>query len=266
MQKKMTKFFVLVLATVFLASFGFSQVDFTLFGLYNLNLSYPSTVELDSDVEAVVSSFYDEWQAFFDAALEQNGGIGFGGRIAFNITPAIGIEGSLEYIMAETSFTEGIVDDLLDKMESIGYGDFMEIANESGGNIMRYYGNVVFNIPSPGNMTPYITAGIGITQFKITEEVGPEILADRPGTQETVHIFYENASALTFNGGGGIKALFTPNIGLRIDARVFYCNPEFQQKFYEKFWGVVIFNEIDSLIQSGAHIDANLNVGFFARF
>ncbi len=264
MQKKIRRGFVLVLATVFLASFGFSQVDFTLFGLYNLNLSYPSTVELDSDVEAMVPIYYDEWQAFFDAALEQNGGIGFGGRIAFNITPAIGIEGSLEYIMAETSFTEGILDDLLDKMESIGFGDAVEVANESGGNIMRYYGNVVFNIPSPGNMTPYITAGIGITQFKMAEGTGPEI--ELVSTLERIHIYYEDVSALTFNGGGGIKMLFTPNIGLRIDARVFYCNPEFKQKFYEKFWGVVIFNDVDSVVQSGAHLDANLNVGFFARF
>ncbi len=266
MHKKIRNGLVLVLATVFLASFGFSQVEFTAFGLYNLNLSYPGTAELDSDVESEISWYYDEWQAFFEPVLGQEGGLGFGGRIAFNITPAIGIEGSLEYIMAETSFTEGIVDDLLDLMEFIGYGDFVEIANEKGGNIMRYYGNIVFNIPSPGNMTPYITAGIGITQFKLAEDIGPEIFADSPATLETIHIYYENTSALTFNGGLGVKALFTPNIGLRIDARVFYCNPEFQQKFYEKIWGIVVFNDVDSLVQSGAHIDANLNVGFFARF
>lgn len=266
MRKKIKKGLVLVMATAFLASFGFSQVEFTAFGLYNLNLSYPGTVELDSDVESEISWYYPEWQAFFDAVLEQKGGMGFGGRIAFNITPAIGIEGSLEYIMAETSFTEGIVDDLVDKMESIGYGDDVKVANESGGNIMRYYGNIVFNIPSPGNMTPYITAGIGITQFKIAEGVGPEIDCDNPLTMQRAHIYYTDTSALTFNGGLGIKALFTPNIGLRIDARVFYCSPEFQQKFYNEVFGYIVFDDVDSLVQSGAHIDANLNVGFFARF
>jgi len=251
MQKKIRRGFVLVLATVFLASFGFSQVEFTAFGLYNLNLSYPGTMEIDPDVESEISWYHDEWQAFFDGVLGQEGGLGFGGRIAFNITPAIGIEGSVEYIMAETSFTEGIVDDLVDLMESIGYGDYVEVANESGGNIMRYYGNIVFNIPSPGNMTPYITAGVGITQFKITEGVGPEIDIDCPLTMERVHIWYEDVSAFTFNGGLGIKMLFTP---------------EFQQKFYNEFFGYVLFDDVDSLVQSGAHIDANLNVGFFARF
>jgi len=266
LKKQIKNGIVLLIGVMFLASFSFGQIELTAFGLYNLNLSYPSEVELDSDLESAMSWYHPEWQAFFEDSLTQNNGFGFGGRIAFNISSSIGIEGSLEYIMAESSFTEGIVDDVVDKMESIGYGDAIETTRESGGNIMRYYGNVVFNIPSSEKMIPYITAGIGITQFKLSEDVGPEILIDNPPTLEEIHIYYEDTSALTFNGGLGIKALFTSNIGLRVDARVFYCNPEFKQKMYQKVFGTVVFDDIESVIQSGTHMDADINVGFFARF
>ncbi len=266
MKKIAKKGILLLFGMMFLAVLSFAQIELTAFGLYNLNLSYPGDLELDSDIESDYSSWYPEWQAFFNEPLKQNGGLGFGGRIAFNITPAIGIEGSLEYIMAETAFAEGLVDDLVDRMESIGYGDFVEVANESGGNIMRYYGNIVFNIPSPGNMTPYITAGVGITQFKMAEGVGPEIEVIRPSTGEQIHLYYTNTSALTFNGGLGVKALLSSNMGLRIDARVFYCSPEFQQKFYLEIFNYVVFDDVDSVVQSGPHIDANLNIGFFAKF
>jgi hypothetical protein len=262
----MKKGIIVIVGVLFLATFSFAQIELTAFGLYNLNLSYPSDVELDSDLESAMPIFYPEWQAFFEDSLTQKGGLGFGGRIAFNITPSIGIEGSFEYIMAESSFTEGILDDAVDLMESLGYGDAVEVANESGGNIMRYYGNIVFNIPSPGNMTPYITAGLGITQFKLAEGVGPEIDVIHSPSGQQVHIYYTDTSALTFNGGLGIKALLASNIGVRIDARVFYCNPEFQQKLdLEMFW-TTVFDGLDSVLQSGAHMDANLNVGFFARF
>ncbi|MBD3414498.1 MAG: outer membrane beta-barrel protein [Candidatus Aminicenantes bacterium] len=266
LRKKVKKGMVLLLGVAFFTTFGFTQIELTAFGLYNLNLSYPGNGEFNSILESEISSWYPEWQAFFSTVLEQKNGIGFGGRIAYNLTPSTGFEASIEYIMAETAFTEGLVDNLQDRMESIGYGDWIETATRSGGNIIRYYGNLVFDFTESSRWTPYATAGLGITQFQIQEELGPEIETGYGFVDEKIHIHYKKVSALTFNGGLGLKTLFSQNIGLRIDARIFICDPNFEQMISLEVLGTTYYDDIGSYIQSGTHVDTNLNIGFFARF
>lgn len=241
-----------------------AQVELNAFGLFNLNLSYSSYGEIDPYVRDEVSTWHPEWQAFFDAVLKQNSGVGLGGRIAFYITPTISIEGSLEHIMADTAFTEGIVDDLTAK-----WGDWIDTANESGGSITRYYGNIVFNIPYSERLNPYITAGVGITRFKLGEGVGPEVETKLEPWGVKLHLYYKDASALTFNCGLGVKAFFTPHLGIRFDARAFFCRPKFIQKFNSEILyltDIIEFDHVDSFIQSGIHMDSNLNIGFFTNF
>ncbi|MCD6516110.1 MAG: outer membrane beta-barrel protein [Candidatus Aminicenantes bacterium] len=265
MELNLKKALVVILGIVILAGPGFSQVEFTVFGLYNLNISYPKEGDFNSSVESVVENWYSEWLAFFSTVLEQEDGLGFGARVAYDMTPSTGFEASIEYITAETAFIGNIVDNLQDKMESIGYGDWIQTANKSGGNIIRYYGNIVFNFPNAGKITPYATFGLGITQFKIQQN-GPQIETEYGSIEEKIHLYYNDVFALTFNGGLGVKALFTPNIGLKLDARIFVCDPDFEQMFSLETMGTTVFDDKMSYIQGGTHIDANLNIGFIVRF
>ncbi len=244
---------------------GLSQVELSVFGQYNLNLSYPNSGTVASDVASLFSAYYDEWQAFLEPALRQQNGLGLGGRIAFNLTPNFALEGSFEYVMAKTAFKDKVVSDLENLIDSMGYSQYLTI-NNAGGSITRYYGNFVFSFPSSGGLTPYITVGIGTTTFKIEKNTGPEVNYDITPVLTKINIYYDNVSALTFNGGFGIKYLLSPNMGLRFDARIFYCKPDFKQKLDHTFLGISIFNEKNSYTQSGSHVDTSVNFGFFISF
>jgi opacity protein-like surface antigen len=225
-------------------------------------MSYPNTGTVAPDVASLFSAYYDEWQAFLEPALNQKNGLGLGGRIAFNITPNFGLEGSYEYIMAKTAFSDEVITDLETLIDSLGYSQYLE-TKKSGGSISRYYGNLVFSFPSAGGIIPYITAGIGITSFKIEKNIGPEVNYDVSPILTKANFYYENVSALTFNGGFGFKFLFSPNAGIRFDARIFYCKPEFKQKLDHTFLGISIFSDKNSYTQTGSHVDTSVNVGFF---
>jgi len=264
MKKILVKFLILIIGPLLIVSTSFSQIELTAFGIYNLNLSYPDQGTINSDVESAFAGIADAWKSLIGPVLQQQDNFGFGARIGFNLTSSIGIEGSFEYIMAKTEIAEQIVTDIYEIVESSGHPELLDI-KEAGGNIMRYYGNIVFSIPSSGKATPYITAGIGITQFKITEGTGPQVdLNAEP--LAGVHVRYNDTSALTFNGGLGVKYLFTSRVGIRADARIFYCNPKFEQSLDFLFWGTQIFSDEISFTQDGAHIDTSLNLGIFARF
>jgi len=264
--KKIDSGIGIFIGIILLNSLSFSQVELTAFGLYNINLFYPNQGDLNIKVESEISTWYSEWQAFFSTVLKQKSGPGFGGRITFNIIPSTGFEAGFEYIMAKTSFAKGLVEDLENRVESLGYLDWLETANRSGGNVIRYYGNVIFNFTSSDSITPYATAGLGLTHFKFQKQVGPEIEGGGSDYDESFHLHYLNSSALTLNGGLGIKTLFSPNFGLRIDARIFICDPDFEQILSLEILGSPIFEDEDSFIQRGIHIDTNLNIGLFARF
>lgn len=266
MNKKYIIGIGIISGMLFFSTPGFSQVEFTAFGLYNMNITYSSEVEVNSVVEASMAYWYPEWGAFFSSVIAQKNGMGFGGRIAYNLTPSTGFEAGVEYIMAETEFTEGLVDNFLDRLATEGISDWLETATESGGNIIRYYGNAVFNFPSSGPLTPYATFGLGFTQFKIGQGVGPEVDVKSPVSGERFHLYYLDTTALTFNGGLGIKALFSSNFGFRIDARIFVCDPDFEQMLrIDGTGGNIIFDE-GSVIQDGTHIDTSLNLGLLLKF
>ena len=266
MHKKISIGVGILVGALFLTNLSFSQVEFTVFGLYNMNVSFPSEFDINSSVESEISSWHPEWQAFFSSVLEEQSGLGFGGRIAWNITPSTGLEASVEYIPVKTKFTDGLVDDFLYRLESTGYSEWLETATRSGGNIIRYYGNFVFNFPSSSPITPYATAGLGFTQFRIAQGVGPEIDVSSPGSDERFHLYYLNTTALTFNGGLGVKALFSSNLGFKIDARIFVCDPDFEQIIRLESGGTTLFDDEGSVIQKGTHIDTNLNIGLFIKF
>jgi len=256
---------ILMACVSLLAVSAFSQVELSLFGQFNLNLSYPTSGTANSSIVSQFSNYYNEWQAFLDPVLQQQNDLGFGGRIAFNVTPTIGIEGTVEYIMAKTQFSEEVVNNLEDLITSLGYSQYLAI-NKAGGNILRYYGNIVINIPSPGGVTPYITVGLGMTHFKIEKATGPEVDYDIKPFLTKANFYYENVSALTFNAGIGAKIFFSPTVGLRIDARMFYCKPKFTQKLDHTFFGITIFDDETSYTQEGSHVDTSLNVGVFFKF
>lgn len=263
----MTKFFKVLMIFIFLtvlSGFGFSQVEFHFFGQYNMNMSYPADGTADTNVKSIFNSYYNQWQAFLGPVLEQKNNLGFGGRIAFNVSPSFAIEGTFEYIMAETQFNETVSQDITDLLTGLGYVDELTIV--SGGSIMRYYGNVVFNIPAPGNITPYITAGAGITQFTLKKGNGPELcylIKSGALTLAEINFWHENISVLTFNGGLGIKFKVSPNFGIRLDGRIFYCSPEINQFLNHTSLAIEVFNNKISHTTTGSHLDASFNFGFF---
>jgi len=263
MTKNLRYWLILMVSVFLISAVGYSQVrlEFTGFGKFNLNLGFPKDVETDPTYASTFRGFYNEWQPFFfDPVLEQKSGIGFGGRVAIELTPQIAIEGSLEYVMAERQFNKEDLDAAKAKMSSIGYSPYFTW-KDSGGKIMRYYGNVVFNLSTEGEMIPYVTAGIGITKFSGT----PSITGNRPDRAERMDLFYEDASALTFNGGFGLKYFLSEKIGVRFDFRAFYCSPEFKQTFGYKYFGYTALPEANYVTQKGTHLDASINVGVFVR-
>ncbi len=263
MTKKVTHFTVSLISIFFLSTAGFSQIrlELTGFGKFNMNLGFSKDVSTNPTYASDFREYYPEWQPFFfDPVLEEKSGIGFGGRIALELTPQIGIEGSIEYVMSEFRFNKEDLDAVKAKMSSIGYSPYF-FWKDSGGNIMRYYGNVVFNLPTEGEMLPYITLGIGVTQFTM----GPSITGDRPSLLERMDIYYDDVSALTFNGGFGLKYFLAENMGVRFDFRVFYCSPEFKQTYGYKVAGVTFIPEGNWVSQKGSHLDASVNVGVFIK-
>jgi len=260
-MKRVLKGFLLLFVSILLVhSLSFSQIEMTFFGQYNVGLSFPDTYTYIFSTEP----WADYWEATIGPILEQQNGFGFGARIAFTPVPTIGFEGSFEYIVGGFELSPNIMADLKAGVEGAGYSAYLKTEN-SGGNILRYYGNVVFNIPSPKGISPYITAGLGITQFKVKKGTGPDIYFDVAPWATLADIQYEDTSALTFNAGGGIKFMFSEIAGLRADARVFYCNPEFNQTLHHRLLGVEIFDDIAGT-QSGGLTEVSLNLGFFLKF
>lgn len=262
MRKILKGSLLFLFAILLVSSLSFSQVELTFFGQYNVSLSFPDAGTIHPDVNAV--SWTDWWRAVFGPVLEQKNGFGFGARIAFNLVPAIGIEGTFEHIVGGFELSSDVTANLEAEIEAGGFGSYLAIKG-SGGNIIRYYGNIVFNIPSTNGIYPYITAGLGMTQFSLRKGTGPDILYDVSPAATVLDIHYDKLSALTFNAGGGIKLLFSESAGLRVDARIFYCKPDFEQLFFYRFLTVDIFDGV-SFTQTGGLTEASINIGLFLKF
>ena len=105
-------------------------------------------------------------------------GPGFGGRVAIWFSPMIGFEGSLRYSLQKPRFNEAVVADLEGKMDDINYTQYFSITPE-GGKMIRFYGNVIFDLMPGAMFSPYLTAGLGMTSFTIE----PNLSIERSGLQ-----------------------------------------------------------------------------------
>ncbi|MCX6560767.1 MAG: outer membrane beta-barrel protein [Candidatus Aminicenantes bacterium] len=237
------------------------KLDFSLFGGYGFNMSFASTVTTTSAFSSGTAGYWDAWQPFFhDPVLELKAGPSFGGRVTLWFTPMIGFEGSFEYSLAKPRFNEVNVADLEAQMDDIGYTSYFTITPE-GGHLMKFYGNIIFNLMPSAQFSPYLTAGIGSTSYTIE----PAINITHSGYSELMNLSYDNASALTFNGGAGFNYWFSPMIGLRVDARMFFASPKFLQNYDYKIFGSVDWPTDNYVTQSGSHMDAVITVGLVIR-
>jgi opacity protein-like surface antigen len=77
-------------------------------------------------------------------------------------------------------------------------------------NALSLSASLLYSLPSIGETTPYLAAGIGLQQYgaPVLSPAGPPI-----GTQSRL--------AMTVNAGGGLKIPMSENVGLRTDARWF---------------------------------------------
>ncbi|MCX6560768.1 MAG: hypothetical protein NTZ26_09690 [Candidatus Aminicenantes bacterium] len=236
------------------------RLEITGFGGYGFNLAFPSSVAVDSAFASGTAGYDDAWRPFFhDPVLELGAGAGFGARVAlwFGL---IGFEGSFESSLAQPRFHEASVSALEARMQSTGYTPyFTMVAN--GGQMMKFYGNLIFYVLPSEVLRPYLTAGIGSTSYTIE----PSISINRPSYAEEMDLWYAGSSALTINGGGGFSFWFTPVIGLRVDARFFYGLPTFRQTYFYKTSGDIQWHTDSYVTQSGPHIDAVIAVGLIAR-
>jgi hypothetical protein len=257
----MKKAIALVVAFIGLGTFGFGQIHLEIsgFGGFNPNLSFPQTMSIDAGFQARINPYLAEWKNLFqNPILEPVGGALFGGRLALQVTPMWGFEGGVEYSLAQFQLNADKVAALQSKMAAYGFDSYFTY-NTKGGHILRFYGNVVLSIPVAGSVQPYLTAGIGSTSFAVPVSIAATVYS------EHLDLHYENVSALTFNGGGGIKLYLNDTIGLRIDARVFYGSPEFKQFFSHVIGSTTDVAPGDWVTQSGSHLDASISAGLFIR-
>ena len=140
---------------------------------------------------------------FFNTATEIGTGVGFDGRLGFNITRALAVEGGLVWTRATvesriTSDVEGIPD-VTATQDLDTY--FVE-------------GSAVWHLTQltvGGRLLPFVAGGAGYLR-QLDDE---KLLTDDPG--------------LVYHAGGGVKALFWQRrrgfirgLGMRGDARVYF--------------------------------------------
>lgn len=252
---------LMILGSCFQTGYSTENVELTIFGIVNSNVSFPNRVSRSSAIGNFASYMHEEMKVYFyDPVLNQKKGMGYGGRITLEITHRLAFELSYEYIQSELHFKSDVSEDLKNKIQSIGYTPYFEI-NESGGNIKRIYGNLVYNFLT-GKIIVYATGGCGTTIFKVP----PNFRIERADEfDEKANLYYDDSSAFTINGGVGLKYYFSPNIGLRIEVRAFRCQAKFEQFFGYKWLGHTFILEDRSVTQKGPHLDASVNLGVTVR-
>ena len=263
MKKFLMQWVILVIVIGLFISTGYSEIrlELTVFGKFNSNLGFPSNVMIENPVRDIANYFHKESKAFFfDPVLGQKSGVGFGGIVSLGFSSKIALEVDFEYVTAELQFKPYTIETLKAKMESIKYTPYFKY-KESGGNIMRFNLNLVYNFPL-GKLIPFITIGGGISGFKVE----PCFKIERTDEfDEQADLYYDDASALTFNFGLGLKYYFSRKIGLRIEFRNYYSSPKFKQSFGYKWLGYTFVPEGRSVIQRGSHLDFSFNLGVIIR-
>jgi opacity protein-like surface antigen len=129
----------------------------------------------------------------FNTSVDVDDHVTFGGRLGFLITRRFEVE--LQYSRTETHFV------------THDHGDLFGSGHQRLGDldIDYYLAYGTFNFGHNPRITPYVTLGAGAARLD------PRV----PG----VSVNAENK--FTASLGGGIKTMFTPNFGMRFDARYY---------------------------------------------
>jgi len=170
---------------------------------------YPDLVELDAF--AGVSLIGQVNQGLDEKFIK--GGTA-GGRVAYNLTRYFGLEIGYNFSINNVRLVTPIAPGLPSY-------DFHEQ--------WHYFAlNPVFNLrPRGSRIRPYLTAGIGVADFK------PYALAEQIARSASVNAIYQSAGLNSSmhvmpNYGGGIKVHVSEHLGVRFDVRSFWSrNPTF---------------------------------------
>lgn len=137
-----------------------------------------------------------------------------GGRVAFNVTPHIGLELGYNFMVNNVRLLTPVAPGL---------------ASYTFGNQIHYLAlNPVFNLtPRGSRFQPYLTVGVGAAQFTPTGNA--KKIARDPAMDAIYHSANLNDNLQpALNYGGGVKWHLSPHVGLRLDARGFWSrNPTF---------------------------------------
>jgi OOP family OmpA-OmpF porin len=126
----------------------------------------------------------------FDDFLNLDDHVGFGGRLAYNMTDNWGLEGTFNFIPNANIDLGDIDEDDLDLPQTTVY---------------LAHGNLVYNfVLNQSRLVPFLTAGGGIANFNVDND--DEISEDSETDGEV-------------NAGGGLKLFLTQTVALRGDVR-----------------------------------------------
>lgn len=126
----------------------------------------------------------------------------FGVRVAYLLTPFVGVEGSLSRGSNRYTFS---VDDR--DLDTVSLGDQFDATE------LNYGGNVVIQYPLDNGLVPFGIAGVGQQRSSTANPIA--------GIEETV-------TGLDFNFGGGVRYFFDeqdlPWLGVRFDLRFHFIS------------------------------------------
>jgi opacity protein-like surface antigen/outer membrane protein OmpA-like peptidoglycan-associated protein len=137
--------------------------------------------------------------------------IGNGGLIGIRVA-----ENFWEYVGLEESFSYGVGNVRL-LTSSAPFGNEASFRNR----LWQFYINpVVYFTPRNSRIRPYVTAGLGLTDFEPLEK--SKVLARRtPNPLFGAPVDLRRSVQPAFNYGGGVKVKVTDHVGVRLDARGF---------------------------------------------
>ena len=126
----------------------------------------------------------------FDDDLFLDNSLGFGGRLAYNLTDTWGLEGSFGYTNADFDLEDDFDDDDENLPQTA---------------VMLALANLNYNVPLNNSaLVPYVTAGGGIANFNVDNDDNIDEESETDGA---------------INAGGGLKLFLSETIAVRGDVR-----------------------------------------------
>lgn len=126
----------------------------------------------------------------FDDDLFLDNALGFGGRLAYNLTDTWGLEGSVSYTNADFDFQDDFDDDDENLPQTA---------------VMLAHANLNYNVPLNNSaLVPYLTAGGGLANFNVDNDDNIDEESETDGE---------------VNAGGGLKLFLSETIAVRGDVR-----------------------------------------------